>query len=52
MAEEHLRNRMARNPIVVSQRKEIERRVMAGDISPTQAAKLLIDAVDEALSLR
>ncbi len=52
MAEEHLRNRMSRNPLVAERRKMIERRVLSGDMSPTQAAKLLIDAVEEALSLR
>ncbi len=52
MVDEHIRNRMARNPMVVARRKEIERRVMAEDISPTQAAKILIDTVDEAMSLK
>jgi len=51
MAEEHLRNRMAQNSAVAACREDIRRRVLTGDISPTAAARELIDAMEKAFFL-
>jgi hypothetical protein len=36
---------MAQNPLVTAARVDIERRVTAGEVSPTLAAKMLIEVM-------
>jgi LAO/AO transport system kinase len=45
MAQEYLRARMARNPVVEAARTDIERRVTSGEVSPTLAAKMLVEVM-------
>jgi LAO/AO transport system kinase len=50
MAQEYLRARMARNPVVAAARAEIERRLTEGEISPTLAARRLVEVMGAVFS--
>jgi len=49
MAEEHIRSIIASDPCVAARMSEIERGTLGGDLSPSMAAKSLIEAIEKAL---
>ena len=46
MAEEYIKNRVAGNAELAERREEIERQVIAGAVTPTVAAKAVIDEME------
>ena len=49
MADEYLRNRVEQNHVLAARRKDVERRVAAGEVTPTKAAKELIQDMEKLL---
>ena len=49
MAEEYLRNRIAQNKALAERRENVERRVVSGEITPTNAAKEIIKDMENLL---
>lgn len=52
MVEEHLRNRIAQNPVISETGEKLKQQVIKGEISPAMAAQSLIEIMGKTLFLR